>query len=305
MEGALSENTSIRSVSIGVSVRLLDVMKVLMVSPKIERLQIVNHYHGNHDLPQDTITEMVRFIREDEKLKELGICQNGHGWSPNCGICESIPQQHDPQKAHFEGKGVSHVDICGSPSQRSLSQKYCFLWLFSGWRIRGKHHQHTLINTLVQTRLQELVMTDYQIHGNVDIVIAIKRKLECTQNNFTNLVIFPSNDYSREANWFRLQVNKITWNNFFQSEKDTWINRLLMHDNPSKILLFLAIDRAKEADKKRITKKPNILFYIIKNLCPKMLVHFDRDAREMSPKLEKSTHDNEQWTARKRPRNKQ
>jgi hypothetical protein len=148
-------------------------------------------------------------------------------------------------------------------------------------------------------------MIDYGIYEKVDIVIAIIQKLKCTKNNFTDLILFPSNDYSPHANWFRMSVEQLTWSNFFQAEKDTWIDRFLKHGDPGNMLLVRAIERANEVDKKRITKRPSILFYLIKQMSPEILVQGNRDAREMSPALVTSPNDKKQLMTRKRSRSKQ
>ena len=98
------------------------------------------------------------------------------------------------------------------------------------------------------------------------------RTLECTENNFTDLIVFPANDNSMEADNFRRKVEEVTWSNFFLSEKDTWINRFLQHrflqhgDPGDGMLVIRAIKRANEVDKHWHSKRPNILFYLIKNM---------------------------------------
>jgi hypothetical protein len=89
-----------------------------------------------------------------------------------------------------------------------------------------------------------------------------------------------------------MRVEKLTWCNFFQSEKDTWIDRLLKHGDPGNMLVVRAIERANEVDKQRHSKRPNILFYLIKEMSPALL-------------LGTSTNDKKQLTTRKRPRSEQ
>jgi hypothetical protein len=48
-------------------------MKAVMVCPQIEHLHAVNRHDGVHFWPNGVITGMTEFVREDEKLKELGI----------------------------------------------------------------------------------------------------------------------------------------------------------------------------------------------------------------------------------------
>ena len=102
-----------------------------------------------------------------------------------------------------------------------------------------------------------------------------------------------------------MAVEQLIWSNFFQGEKDTWIDRFLKHGDPGNMLLVRAIERVNEVDKKWITKRPSILFYLIKNMSPEILVQGNRDAREMSPALATSTNDKKQLTTRKRPRSEQ
>jgi hypothetical protein len=64
----------------------------------------------------------------------------------------------------------------------------------------------------------------------------------------------------------RLEIDMLTWNNHLQVEKDTWVNRFLEQDPPSKELLFLALERAKKADNEHFSKAPNMLFHLIKQL---------------------------------------
>jgi hypothetical protein len=73
LEGALRKNRSIQSISIPVSGRLVDVMKAVMVCPKIEHLHAVNCHYGDDFWPNGVITEMTEFVREVEKLKELRV----------------------------------------------------------------------------------------------------------------------------------------------------------------------------------------------------------------------------------------
>jgi hypothetical protein len=291
LEGALSKNRSIKSISIPVSRGgFVDVMKAVMVCPQIERLHAVNRHDGVHFWPNGVITGMTAFVREDEKLKELGIVN----------MCMDRAQTVEFASAFGENMTIKALTLGGDrcnfatwifaealPKKHSLKR----ITFYGGYP--EEDYQVRIIEMLAQTRLQELFMVHCSSNRNHDILKACIRKLECTKNNFTNLILLPGNDGSVEADEIRMRVEKLTWCNFFQSEKDTWIDRFLKHgDSGNKTLVARAIERANVVDKRRHTKRPNILFSLIKEMSPKLL-------------LGTSTNDKKQLTTRKRPRSEQ
>jgi hypothetical protein len=288
LEGALRKNRSIQSISIPVSGRLVDVMKAVMVCPKIERLHAVNRHYGDDFWPNGVITEMTEFVREVEKLKELRVVNMSMDRAQTLEFASAFGENMMIKALTLGGDRcffATWIFAEALPKQHSLKRIS-----FYGGYPEGDY-QVRIIEMLAQTRLQELVMVDYSINGNVDMLKACIRKLECTKNNFTDLIVFPAYDQSPEAKFFRRRVEKLTWSNFFQSEKDTWINRFLKHGDPGNMLVARAIERANEVDKQRHSKCPNILFYLLKEMSPAL--------------LGTSTNDNKELTTRKRPRSEQ
>jgi hypothetical protein len=48
----------------------------------------------------------------------------------------------------------------------------------------------------------------------------------------------------------RVEIDKLTWDNELQVERDKWVDQLFGQDTLFKELLFLALERAKKVDKK-------------------------------------------------------
>lgn len=231
VEGALSENTLIQSIFIAVNGWLVDVMKVVMMSPKIERLHIVNRYYGVHDLPTGTITEMAEFVHKDKKLNELRIINVLTYAAQTVEFASAFGSNTTIKRLTFGGdKYMCPTWIFAEALPKEHSMKR--ITFYGGYPDGG--YLVSIIKKLAQTHLQELVMVDSQIYRNADIMITIIQKLECTKNNFTNLIISPQNDYSPQTDWFQMAVEQLTWSNFFQGENDMWITRFLKHGDPSK-----------------------------------------------------------------------
>ena len=105
--------------------------------------------------------------------------------------------------------------------------------------------------------------------------------LKENEHSFIKLDLFKDSEDSPWHKKIRLEIDVLTWENRLQVEKDTWVNRFLEQDTPSKELLFLALERAKKVDNERFSKAPNMLFHLIKQL-PDLIVQAICDGHKIS-----------------------
>jgi hypothetical protein len=101
--------------------------------------------------------------------------------------------------------------------------------------------------------------------------------LKENDHSFTKLDLFQGgSQYCPWRNKIQLEIDMLTWKNCLQVEKDTWVDRFLEQDAPSKELLFFALERAKKVDNERSSKAPNMQFYLVKET-PDLIVQAIRD----------------------------
>jgi hypothetical protein len=104
----------------------------------------------------------------------------------------------------------------------------------------------------------------------------IIQTLRENDHSLTKLNLFLDSQDSSWHNFIRCEIEKLTWNNHLQVERASWVNQFLEEDDPTQVLIFLALERAKKVDNKQFSRAPNMLFYLIKE-SPKLIVQAIRD----------------------------
>jgi hypothetical protein len=143
----------------------------------------------------------------------------------------------------------------------------------------------SIVRTLCRKHLKNLSFVDKTIKRNhllADNSISqdgyerIIQILKENEHSFVKLDLFRDSQDSPWQNKIRLEIDMLTGENRLQVEKDTWVNRFLEQDTPSKELLFRALERAKNLDNAQFSKAPNILFYLIME-SPELIAQAIRD----------------------------
>lgn len=127
-----------------------------------------------------------------------------------------------------------------------------------------------IVSTLCPAPLKTLSLIGNAItrRGCARIVDALKRN----KHSFTTLELFQSSQHSSAwQNEIRRDIDRLTWENQLQVEKDTWIDLFLDQNDHTQQMFFLALERAKRADDERFSDAPNMVFYLVKQMCSPFL----------------------------------
>jgi hypothetical protein len=136
-------------------------------------------------------------------------------------------------------------------------------------------HVVSIVRTLSRKHLKTLsLLNNYTVsEGGYERIV---QTLKENDHGFIRLDLFQDSEDSPWQNNIRLEIEKLTWKNRLQFEKDAWVNRFLAQDAPIKELIFRALERVKKVDNEQFSKAPNMLFYLVKE-SPDFIVQAIRD----------------------------
>lgn len=262
---ALSLNTSLKDVRILAHSSMMDAIDIIMACPSLEALSIRGHYNpSNMDF-----TAMLQVFRHDTKLHSLTIeniiieddrsAAFGALFQENKTIktlimrnvfidasstvsfVEALPQDHALEAMVFDG----NLHVFNDEAVVHVIQTLC----------------HTPLKAL--SLVAGIQISEISQNGCTRIIQTLKEN----KHSFTKLDLFQNALYAPWHNFMQLEIEKLTWENHLQVQKDRWVDQFLEHDTPTKDLLFFALERAKKVDNnEQVSKAPNMVFYIVKEL---------------------------------------
>jgi hypothetical protein len=281
MKRALSLNTSLNDIRIGIRIGMWDwswsgsLLDIVMASPNLEFLTIRNYtcYRGSikgvtamvqvlcghmnlHSLTfeglqmdSDMAAAFATAFQGNQTIKTLIMGRNSVNATSAVSFVEALPHEHALEVLVFDEHEFNDA------SSERIVRTVC--------------HTHLKVLSLVKSReISQKCCT------------RIIQTLSENEHSLTKLDLFRDSQDSMWQNFVRLEIEKLTWENHFQLEKDKWLDQFLGQHSPTKELLFLAVKRAKRLDDERFSKAPNMLFHLIKE-SPDFIVQAICDGHKM------------------------
>jgi hypothetical protein len=268
---ALSLNTSLKHIRITTFHGIMNTLNLVMASPNLQALtvrcdftpsitditalaQVLRINTNLHSLTIDSFfihsergAAFAAVFHENQAIKTLSIKRDGFlciaiNTDGGMSFAEALPHGHSLEKINFEDNGLNDDGAV------------------------------SIVRTLCRKHLKNLSLVDNKIsRDGYERIVQILRDNEHT---FIKLDLFQDSQDSPWHKFIRREIDKLTWNNRLQFEKDTWVDTFLEQDAPSQELLFRALERAKKVDKERVT--PDMLFLLIKE-SPDLIVQAIRN----------------------------
>jgi hypothetical protein len=257
-KSALSLNTSLKDIRIA-TYTLGIALDIAMASPNLEALSIrtITYYR----IPSiEAIKALAQVLSVDTKLRFLTIEEfnmDSHrgtvlaaAFQKNQTIKTLIMRRHaiSPAGAVSFVKALPHTH-----SLETIAFDFCGI---------DDDSAVTIIRTLCHTPVKALSLVDNDIsqYGYESIV----QTLQENKHSLTKLELFNDSQNYPWYNVIRLEIDKLTWDNKLQAERDAWVDRVLDDDAHTEEMVCFALERANRVDKDRFSDAPNMLYYLIK-----------------------------------------
>jgi hypothetical protein len=272
---ALSLNTSLKEIRVIRTTSLdwkIEVFDILKACPHLEALTIENVY-----FQAETITySMAPVLLAVTKLhlQSLTIESFRMDSDHSAAFAAAFQGNHTIKTLIMKGRAIS---LPGAVSfAEALPHDHSLETIVIDEPSFDDDSVVSIIRNLCRTPLKVLSLAGswdkITQEGCERIVQTLKENEHC----FVKLDLFRDSQDSPWHNFTQLEIDKLTWNNHLQVEKNTWIDPFLGQDAPTKELLFLALERAKKVDNEQFSKAPDMLFYLIKEL-PDLIAQAIRD----------------------------
>ena len=262
---ALSLNQSLKVIRIDTFGDPRFALDIALSSPYLQTLTVCVCVDGRYYVPSiDTIHAFAQVLRVDTKLRSLTIegfnmnAERGTALAAAFHENRTIKTLTMRKTAFRSGGGV--VSFIEALPQRHHLEAINF-------DENGIEDEFALrmVRMLCTTPLKTLSLVGNAItrRGCERIVDVLKKN----KHNLTKLELFQNSQrWSTWQNQIRLDIDRLTWENQLQVEKDSWVDLFLDQNDYTQQMFFLALERAKRVDNERLSSVPNMVFHLVKEI---------------------------------------
>jgi hypothetical protein len=255
---ALSLNTSLKNICIA-TYTLGIALDIAMACPNLEALSIrtITFYR----IPSiEAIEAMAQALRAHTKLLSLTIEEFNMDFDRGAVLAGAFRENQTINTLIMRRRAISPTGAVSFV--KSLPHDHCLKAISFNFCGIDDDSAVTIVRTLCHTPLKVLSLVDNDI--SQDGYESIVQTLQENEHSLTKLELFNDSQNYLWQNAIRLEIDKLTWENQLQAERDAWVDRFLDQDAHCEELVCFALARANRVDSDRFSHAPNMLYYLIK-----------------------------------------